>query len=317
MSLRALLLATGICAACTQPPSAPTAPTDVSPDISPDIYFSTPRCVVPPNAPEYVREAIAAEGYSCERVPIPLRAPRDVIESRDGTIYVTEMSAGRIVRLSNEGAVPVVSGLDAPIGLRELPDGRLLVAEEGAHRVSRVDPRTGARETIADGLAQATYLTLGPDGAAYVSSFTALDTPTATVKRVGLDGAVRDFATGLNVPEGLFFDERGRLHVSNWGAPSRLLRLEPAGGDASTATVLAHGFARLYGAAPHPDGVAVCDTATGTVTLVRGDGTREVILRDVAVPAGISGTAGGALLLTELGRDDFSGLGYVIRLSRR
>lgn len=275
------------------------------------------RCAVPPGAPGEIREVEVAAGYACERLPFPLRAPRDAIEARDGAVYATEMAAGRVVRLGAGGAVAVASGLVAPIGLRELPDGRLLVAEENAQRVSRIDPRTGARETVAEGLAQVTYLALGPDGAAYVSSFVALDAPTATVKRVALDGAVRDFVTGVNVPEGLFFDAAGRLHVANWGAPSRLLRFDATGGDARDATTVATGFERLYGAAPWDDGaVVVSDVAAGTVAVVREGGAREVLLRGASAPAGLSRTASGDLLVAELGRTDFTGTGYVLRVRR-
>lgn len=299
---------------CQPSPEAPDAARGDATSEAVRDAVSEERCAVPPGAPAYVREAAAGAGLRCHRYPFALRAPRDVIEARDGAVYVTEMSAGRVVRLRDDGVTTVADGLMAPIGLRELPDGRLLVAEENAHRVSRIDPRTGAGETLAGGLAQVTYLALGPDGAAYVSSFVALDAPTAAVKRVDADGGVSDFATGLNVPEGLFFDARGRLHVANWGAPSRLLRFDRAGGDA---TVVASGFTRLYGAAPAVDGVVVGDTAAGIVTLLRDDGTRATLLRDVAAPAGLFRTASGDLLVAELGLGDFTGTGYVIRLSPR
>ncbi len=314
--MRPALLVCLCLVACARSSAAPeVSPPDAHPpDARADVAPS--RCAIPPGNTT-LREAVAAAGWTCERYPFALQAPRDAIETADGRVFVTEMSAGRVVELRADGVRTLAAGLTTPIGLRALNDRTLLVAEEDAHRLSRIDRVTGARSTVADGLAQVTYVTVGPDGAAYVSSFTALDAPTATVKRVSLDGVVREVFTGLNVPEGLFFDALARLHVANWGAPSRLLRFQGATGDARDAAVRATGFERLYGAAPATDGVVVGDTATGTVTLLRDDGTRETLLRDVAVPAGIFRTARGDLLVTELGRGDFRGLGSVIRLRAR
>jgi hypothetical protein len=49
-------------------------------------------------------------------------------------------------------ATLLVSGLDGPLGSTIGPDGALYVAEGGAGRISRIDPRSGATTTFASGL---------------------------------------------------------------------------------------------------------------------------------------------------------------------
>ena len=77
-----------------------------------------------------IRELDPGPGRRCTRLPYPLAAPRDVVEAHDGAIYVTEMAAGRLSRLGDAGFTAVADGLAAPIGVRELPDGALVVAPD-------------------------------------------------------------------------------------------------------------------------------------------------------------------------------------------
>lgn len=252
------------------------------------------RCTVP-------SIATPRPGLRCTRYPFALAAPRDVVEV-DGAIYVTEMSAGRVVRLTDGGFVPVASGLTTPIGIRSA-DGKLIVSEEGAHTVSRIDPATGEKVVLARDLGNVTYLTIGPDGATYVSSFTALDTATGVVKRVG--DTVSDYVTGVNVPEGLAFDGTSLL-VVEWGRPSKVSR----GG-----TVVASGFDRAYGIAKSDRGWFVSDTTARVVVEVLADGTRENVLTNAATPAGLFRASNGDLLVVEHGSPAHNGIGYLVRLS--
>jgi hypothetical protein len=242
-------------------------------------------------------------GLTCFRYPYPLAAPRDAVEL-DGAIYVTEMAAGRVVKLTHTGFIPYATGLSAPIGIRAL-NGQLIVSEEGAHRVSALHRETHAPEVLAKDLGNVTYLTIGPDNVPYVSSFTALDSPTAVIKRLG--DPVTDFITGVNVPEALAFDGDALL-VVEWGKPSRVSRHPP--GD-----TLAAGFDRAYGIAKSNNGWFVSDTTARAVVEVLADGTRRDVLTNAATPAGLSRTANGDLLVVEHGTPSHDGTGYLIRLS--
>lgn len=235
---------------------------------------------------------------------------------------MSEMSTGTISRLDGDIFTVVTSGLLGPIGLREplASDGALVVAEEHAHRVSRIDRATGARTTVDEGLGNVTYLAIGGDGAAYVSSFSSLTAPTGVIHRVELTGAPRrsTFATELLVPEGLAFDESGRLAIAEWGRrPSTVSRLAMGGGSIASAERLASGFAALYGVvrAPRSDGWIVADLDGDRISQVHENGSVEVLLRDVAAPAGLFVARNGDLLVAEhvgLGHD---ARGYLLRIS--
>ncbi len=71
-----------------------------------------------------------------------------------GAAYVTS-SDGKITRvdLASGAKTVVASGLAGPEGIDIAPDGRLIVAEVGAKRVTAVDPNTGAARVLAENLA--------------------------------------------------------------------------------------------------------------------------------------------------------------------
>lgn len=324
------LLAPLLVAACSQ--VAPTVPTDAAPqdagtDARVTADVAAPRDAgvvamgcgeVPPGAPPEIGPLRVAAGVGCVRDPHALLGPRDAIELADGTVLVTEMGGGRIARRTSAGWSVWATGLVAPIGLRALADGSVLVAEEHAFRVSRV--RDGVRETVTDNLGHVTYLTLGPDGLAYVSSFTAF-TPTGTVWRLDpRPGAVATaFGTGINVPEALHFDPDGTLLVGEWNTPSRVLRLPAQGGAAPSAPTVAAGFAGVYGVARLPSGALLVanhnrDVAShGEVVRIAPNGTRNVILAGIKTPGGITVTPRGDVLVTEF--HGGGARGYLVRLT--
>jgi hypothetical protein len=269
-------------------------------------------CAIPEGASEAIQAAVPAEGLSCTRYPWPLASPRDVIESSAGRIFVTEFGAGRIVELSEGGFVTIAEGLVAPIGLAEEAGGALLVAEELANTLARIDPLTGARVEIAQNLHAVTYVSLGPDGAAYVSSFQELaDTDKGIVHRVDTGtGAAQPFATGLDVPEGSFFDAAGSLFVAEWLSPSGIYRF-PAGGGA--AELVAGGFEAVYGVAGDGDGGLFAGDHAGRVVHVAKDGGRRDIVTGIGRPGGIRRAKNGDLLIAEF--VDFGQTGYLVRIS--
>ncbi len=330
------LLLAACATACTgtTPPLSDAGPDDVAPrpdvldrdvprpDDGPDlpgIDASPAGCTtLPPGAPPEIRPLRVMPGVTCVRYPHALVGPRDAIEVADGTVFVSEMGAGRIARFAGGTWSPYVDGLVAPIGLRALADGSLVVAEEHAHRLSRV--RNGVRETVAEDLGNVTYLTLDAQERVYVSSFTAF-APTGTLWQIALTpgAAPRAFATGLNVPEALRFDPDGTLLAAEWNAPSRILRFAPTGGPATAAQTVAAGFSGVYGLARLASGALLVAhhnrdvAAHGEVVRIAPDGTRTVVLGDIKTPGGITVTPGGDVLVTEF--HGGGSVGYLIRLS--
>lgn len=82
-----------------------------------------------------------------------LQGPVQLINAKDGVVYVTE-AAGRITRVDPKdwSTKVVAEGLALPEGLAQLPDGKLVVAEAAARRLTEVDPANGTKRTLAEGL---------------------------------------------------------------------------------------------------------------------------------------------------------------------
>ncbi len=308
---RRLPIPTALCAllaACSEPARAPAVPSDVVLVASSDAALDVGPLRACPGA-------VLADGLSCEVLGASLAAPRDVWVTRDGTIYVTEMGDGAIVRLDGDRFVAVATGLMAPIGLREAPDGALLVGEEGGRSVSRVDRSTGARTLLAGDLGAVTYLSLDASGAVYVSSFDNLG-PFGTGRVTRIDPVTREatrFATGLNVPEGLFLDASGALFVAEWEPPSSVRRFAPGGGPVGTSMVVTAGLTNVYGLLPDGAGGLFVGDHAGRVLHQRADGTSEVLMDHIGRPGGMARAADGALLITEF--VDFGARGRLFRVA--
>jgi hypothetical protein len=273
-----------------------------------------PVCNVPEGAAASSGPGTPRAGLVCRRHPYPLTSPRDVLVASDGEIYVSEFGAGRIVRVIEDGWDVVAEGLASPIGLRELPAGDLIVAEEGASRVARIDPATGAHMEIAGDLSAVTYLDLGPDGAAYVSSFRVVaPTGTGIVWRVDVGtGAASPYVTEMNVPEGLFF-QGGRLVVAEWHSPSAVLRFAAGGGGAGAAEILGVGYDAVYGLVDDGVGGALVGDHAGRIVQLGADGSEQDVLVGIGRPGGMAWTRDRELLIAEF--VDFGATGWLIRVS--
>jgi hypothetical protein len=112
--------------------------------------------------------------------------PTSVVLGPDGDYYVGELTglapglgegqqvpgAAHVYRVRPEGGAPEVfrDGFTGIVDLAFLPDRSLCVLEIFNGRIVRVAP-DGTRSTLASGLAFPGGMTVGPDGAVYVSNF--------------------------------------------------------------------------------------------------------------------------------------------------
>ena len=78
-----------------------------------------------------------------------LHAPTALALAADGSVFITELG-GTVQQVSVTGEIsPVTSGLSKPRGITILADGTLAVTESSAHRVTLINPFTGATTNIA------------------------------------------------------------------------------------------------------------------------------------------------------------------------
>src|SRR5262245_11114123 len=133
----------------------------------------------------------------------------------DGTLYVSNVGAGRIEVVPPEGGsfTTLVSGLVTPMHMAFTSDGSIVVAEHGAGRISRVSA-AGAATPVATGLALPVGVAVGAADNIYVSELR-----TGQLLRIDPAGNVSVVAvlTGAG-PTGLDFHSDGRLFVAEFFA---------------------------------------------------------------------------------------------------
>jgi sugar lactone lactonase YvrE len=132
------------------------------------------RSVVRVDSDDPTRRRPIAQGLG---VPVGLAAT-------DNDLWVSDAATGMVLKIVADGQtldrpVPVANGLTYPEGLAVDLDGSLLVVEGEAKRLTRIDPATGSKTTVAEGLdicLQGDHpiwvfngVAVGPSGAIYVT----------------------------------------------------------------------------------------------------------------------------------------------------
>lgn len=130
----------------------------------------------------------------------------------DGALWVSDMHAHEVLRVTIDGGVDVVATLDdPPSGLGWLPDGRMLIVSMHARRVLRLEP-DGALTEAADCSDLASNeindMCVDDHGHAFISQFGfdfhgGAPFRDAPLLRVDPDGSVRAATDGLRMANGI------------------------------------------------------------------------------------------------------------------
>jgi sugar lactone lactonase YvrE len=145
----------------------------------------------------------------------------------DGRLFRIDLGSGKRTLVAN--------GFGYPWTVREGPGGRILVGDQALGAVFTVDPATGARLPLIQGLRSPSGLAFdAARGVVYVSDTgggQVLAVPSARHDGPGQDpGTPTAVATGLSSPEGVTIDRDGTLLVVE-GDAGRLIRLDPGRGS--------------------------------------------------------------------------------------
>ncbi|HEY7004405.1 MAG TPA: SMP-30/gluconolactonase/LRE family protein [Gaiellaceae bacterium] len=159
----------------------------------------------------------------------------------DGSCYCADVTEAGVYRIERGGAVERVSaGTDdrpavLPNDLAFLPSGELLYSDSGNWGgddgcIYALAPDGTTRVADTSCAAYPNGLAVSPDGSELAVVESTL--PGVSVLSLGADGGLsgRRILVELpgTVPDGLLYDDQGRLLVSCW-APDAILRLEPGG----------------------------------------------------------------------------------------
>jgi sugar lactone lactonase YvrE len=176
----------------------------------------------------------------------------------DGALYLSDMFADEVLRVSADGEVSTVVEVEQPSGLGWLPDGTLLISSMAQRRVLRFDGErlTEHADVRAVAAQEINDMVVDRHGHAFLGQFgfdpLAGETPTpAPLIRIDPKGAVSLAATDLNFANGMAITTDG----------STLLVAESMGQHITAFTLSEDGvltdrrvFAEVDG---FPDGIAV------------------------------------------------------------
>ena len=232
-----------------------TAPSP-NPSLTPEKVLETAAPVAPTAVQTNLtqpKEVVLAQG---------LVAPDDLALSPDGSIFVSDVTTGAIQQVRQDGSVQtVLVGLSEPEGMVFLPDGALVIAEQGKNRLVRYDFKTRQ-----------------------VSPFLNLKNPTG---QAGVDGIALDA------------HEEGNETILVPDSPVGVVRRISL--DASSDIVLATGFVRPTGAWAAQDGsILVVDENSGWLARIRVDGSIERLAR-LSIPDDVVADAQGNIFVVTLG----------------
>jgi sugar lactone lactonase YvrE len=232
-----------------------------------------------------------------------LPGPDDLVLSPDSIIYLSDVVDGTVRQYGPDGSLKVfLSGLDEPEGMVFLPDGSLLIAEQGKNRIVRVDPVTKQRSTFLN-LRNKTGQ-LGIDGIALALEGSSParviipDSPNGTILQASLDGqTVSQIAQGFSRPTSVWIEPNGNLLVAdeNSGTLSRLhpnRNVEVLAKYATPDDVVEDPFGNIF----------VCSIGDGSIHLIRsGSNKDEILMGGFSSPQGLVLDNDGNLVVTDPG----------------
>ena len=142
--------------------------------------------------------------------------PDDLVLAPDGSIYISDVSAGTIKQYTTDGHLNlVVSGLRSPEGMVFLPDGSMVIAEQERNRLVRYDLSSKTLKPFLKLVNQTDQL--GVDGILWDgTNIIVPDSPNGTVLKVSADGqTVQQIASHLTRPTGAWLEPTGDLLIAD------------------------------------------------------------------------------------------------------
>jgi sugar lactone lactonase YvrE len=224
--------------------------------------------------------------------------PDDLVLAPDGSIYISDVRAGTIKQYTQDGRLnQILSGLSSPEGMAFLPDGSMVIAEQGTNRLVRNDFASNTVSPFLD-LANNTGQ-LGVDGIYWNGSELIVpDSPNGTVLAVSADGSsVRQIASGLARPTGAWAEADGNLLIADENG-SAIIRLHPDGTLEPVTSVsvpddvVADSNGNIFVA-------AIGDNAIHVITAQ--DGQDLILVNGLIDPQGIIFDMDGNLIVTDSG----------------
>ncbi len=224
--------------------------------------------------------------------------PDDLVLAADGSVYISDVTEGTIQQYTPAGQLNLIlSGLSSPEGMAFLPDGSLIIAEQGTNRLLHYDLNSKTLTPFFD-LVNNTN-NLGVDGILWDgANLIVPDSPNGTVLEISAAGQmVRQLASGLARPTGAWLESTGNLLIAdeNGNAVFRLYRdgaLEKVGDFSIPDDVVADAAGNIFVITLGDDAIHV---------LIAGTNQDVILVSGLNDPQGIIFDTEGNLIMTDSG----------------
>lgn len=218
----------GILSACATAVTTGSFPASFTPITVPAIETFTPLPPTPTTTPTNTTVPLNLHPQFVV-LANNLPEPDDLVLGPDGSIYISDVTAGTIQQYTPDGQLNrILSNLSSPEGMAFLPDGSMIIAEQGKNRLIRYDFQIQSLTPFLD-LPNQT-VNLGVDGILWDgTNLIVPDSPNGTVLEVSSDGrTVHQLVSGLTRPTGAWMEPTGSLLIADeYG--NAVFRLQPDG----------------------------------------------------------------------------------------
>ncbi len=164
------------------------------------------KVVVPAERGLYLRHA---DG---EMERIWVGEPYDALWRLDRTVFITERWSGNVRHLGKDFSVlKTWGGFSNPVDVEVTPEGLVVVVENGANRVTAIDPETGERVWSRTGFNNPFDVAITEDGGLLVA-----DSGAGRVVHLDAEGKQVKVYSGLGFPNAVESFTGGGFLVVNW-----------------------------------------------------------------------------------------------------
>jgi sugar lactone lactonase YvrE len=287
--------------ACANIPSTPLLPTQSFPVVvdTPTLTATfTPAPTLPPTA--IPTNTVTPLNLQPQVVVLAddFLEPDDLVLAPDGSVYISDVRAGTIKQYTQDGRLNLVlSGLSSPEGMAFLPDGSMVIAEQGTNRLIRYDFTAGTLTpflSLVNNTGQ-----LGVDGIFWNGTELIVpDSPNGTVLAVSADGqSVRQLASGLARPTGVWAERDGSLLIADENG-NAAYRLHPDGALEQVAS-----FSVPDDVAADVNGnIFVAAIGDDAIHVITAQSNEDIVLVNQLIdPQGIIFDANGNLIVSDSG----------------
>ncbi len=271
-------------AACNSSPTTQHTTAQATPTTK--IITPTPTLLAPTATPT---PSPAPQNYTASVVLRGGARPDDLIFDQQGRILFSDPHNNIVARVNADGSfTTLIRGLDEPEGLVMLPDGTLIVAEQGHNRILAFAPGSTTFTVlhVLPGTPSTALCKDGVDGIALDPTNNTLiipDSPTGVVYRLSLDGkTLTPLASGIVRPVGATVDAHGNVYVAD-ECGGAIWRIAPDGtktrygafGMPDDVVLDQHGNALVIDLQPAIHALVRMNLATGQHTVLANQGLIE------------------------------------------